>query len=162
MFCFAWPFCFIPGIYNCSLDKHISSIDCVVTQSPKSQNNGLMGPFSFNLTFFGDWWQHNQSKHKFTKIDKLIPIENHLHLLGCLPSSNDDLASPLKPWFPPLFPPTLLLLPHDLIHLGIFPPLGYASSPWEKYLALIHISPPLESNHLKGVAPTNVLQNNIA
>ena len=37
VFCFAWPFCFIPGIYNCSLDKLISPIDCVVTQSPKSQ-----------------------------------------------------------------------------------------------------------------------------
>jgi len=32
-----------------------------------------------------------------------------------------------------------------------------------KYLALIHISPPLESNHLKGLVPKNkVLQNNIA
>ena len=46
VFCFAWPFCFIPGIYNYLLDKHISPIDCVVTQSPKSQNNGLMRPFS--------------------------------------------------------------------------------------------------------------------
>ena len=49
MFCFSWPFCFIPGIYNYSVDKHISPIDCVVTQSPKSQNNGLMGPFSLQL-----------------------------------------------------------------------------------------------------------------
>ena len=46
VFCFAWPFCFIPGIYNCSLVKLISPIDCIVTQSPKSQNNGLMGPCS--------------------------------------------------------------------------------------------------------------------
>ena len=46
VFCLAWPFCFIPGIYNCSLDKLISHIDCVVTQSPKPQNNGLMGPCS--------------------------------------------------------------------------------------------------------------------
>ena len=46
VFRFAWPFCFIPGIYNCSLDKLISPIDCIVTQSPKSQNNGLMGPCS--------------------------------------------------------------------------------------------------------------------
>ena len=46
VFHFAWPFCFIPGIYNCSLDKLISPIDRVVTQSPKSQNNGLMGLFS--------------------------------------------------------------------------------------------------------------------
>ena len=46
MFCFAWPFCFIPGTYNYSLDKLISPIDCVVIQSPKSQSNGLMEPFS--------------------------------------------------------------------------------------------------------------------
>ena len=46
VFCFAWLFCFIPRIYNCSLDKLISPNNYVVTQSPKSQNNGLMGPFS--------------------------------------------------------------------------------------------------------------------
>ena len=50
VFCFAWPFCLISGIYNCSLDKLISLIDCVVTQSPKSQNNGLMGQFSLHNT----------------------------------------------------------------------------------------------------------------
>ena len=48
VFCFAWPFCFIPEIYNCALDKLISHIDCIVTQSPKSQNNGLMGPCSLH------------------------------------------------------------------------------------------------------------------
>ena len=52
VFCFAWPFCFIHGLYNCSLDKLISSIDCVATQSPKSQNNGLMGPFSLQSSPF--------------------------------------------------------------------------------------------------------------
>ena len=46
---FAWPFCFIPEIYNSSLDKLISLINCVVTQSPKSQNNGLMRPFSLHI-----------------------------------------------------------------------------------------------------------------
>ena len=46
---FAWPFCFIPGIYNSSLDKLISLINCIVTQSPKSQNNGLMRPFSLHI-----------------------------------------------------------------------------------------------------------------
>ena len=46
VFRFAWSFCFIPEIYNCSLDKLISLIDCVVTHSLKSQNYGLMGPFS--------------------------------------------------------------------------------------------------------------------
>ena len=46
VFYFAWAFYFIPGIYNCLLDKLISPIDFVVTQSPKSQNYGLMGPCS--------------------------------------------------------------------------------------------------------------------
>ena len=48
------------------------------------------GHVHYNLPVFGDWWQHNQSKHKFTKIDKLI----HLHLLGYLPTSNVNLDSP--------------------------------------------------------------------
>ena len=55
VFCFAWPFYFIPGIYNCLFDKLISLIDCVVIQSPKSQNNGLMGPFSLQS------WPSHQS-----------------------------------------------------------------------------------------------------
>ena len=46
VFCFTWPFYIIPGIYKCSLDKLISPIDCVVIQSTKSQNNGLIGSFS--------------------------------------------------------------------------------------------------------------------
>ena len=54
VFCFAWPFCFISGNYNCSLNKLISPIDCVVTQSPKSQNNGLMKPFFLQSPPF--WW----------------------------------------------------------------------------------------------------------
>jgi len=45
-------------------------------------------------------------------------------------------------WPPPKTMIPLLILPHDLIHLGISPPLG--------------------SNHLKGLAPKKVLQNNIA
>ena len=54
VFCFVWPFYFIPGIYKYLLGKLISPIDCVVTQSPKSQNNGLMGPFSLQSPPFGD------------------------------------------------------------------------------------------------------------
>ena len=57
------------------------------------------GHVHYNLLLFGDWWQHNQSKHKFAEIDKF----NHLHLLGCLPPSNVSLGLPLKPWSPPLF-----------------------------------------------------------
>ena len=92
----------------------------------------------YNLFLFGDWWQHNQSKHKICKNWQIEPLTlacmltiiqwwfglplkswspfvpppicysslicwldpvviyklNHLHLLGCLPSSNDGLASP--------------------------------------------------------------------
>ena len=56
---------------------------------------------------------------KFARIDKF----NHLHLLGCLPPSNNGLASP-KTMVPPFCPPPiLLLLPHiDLIH-SVFLPL---------------------------------------
>ena len=36
VFYFVCPFCFISGIYKCLLNKFISPIDCVVTQSPKS------------------------------------------------------------------------------------------------------------------------------
>ena len=56
----------------------------------KITNYGLMGSCSLQSPLFCDWWQHNQSKHKFARIDKF----NHLHLLGCLPPSSLDLASP--------------------------------------------------------------------
>jgi hypothetical protein len=56
VFCFAWPFYFIPGIYNCSLNKLISPIDCGVIQSPESQNNGLMGPCSYNVVNNPIWF----------------------------------------------------------------------------------------------------------
>ena len=73
------------------------------------------------LTILTTWYQ-------------LKSIENRLRLLGCLPPSNDDLASPWNHDFPLCIPFILQLLPHDLIHLGISPPLGYASSPWENTL----------------------------
>ena len=41
-------FCFIPGIYKCSLNKLISPIYCVVHRSLKSQDNGLIGPCSLH------------------------------------------------------------------------------------------------------------------
>ena len=69
--------------------------------------------------------------------------------------------SPPKTIIPPFVPPPIsLLLPHDLIHLAflllwnILFPLGNISpSLLGICLALIHISPPLESNHLKSLAP---------
>ena len=59
-----------------------------------------------------------------------------------IPRHLDAFHHPMMAWPPPkaMIPP--LILPRDLIHLGISPPLG--------------------SNHLKGLAPKKVLQNNIA
>jgi len=48
----------------------------------------------------------------------------------------DAYHHPMMDWPPPKImispfvpSPILLLFPHDLIHLGISPPLGFASSP---------------------------------
>ena len=68
----------------------------------------------------------------FEKIDKfncLIPIET---AYTCLDAYHHPMMTwpPSKTMISPFVPPLiLLLLPHDLIHLGISPPLGYASSP---------------------------------
>jgi hypothetical protein len=35
----------------------------------KLKLNGIWGHVRYNLPLFGDLWQHNQSKHKFAKID---------------------------------------------------------------------------------------------
>jgi len=53
------------------------------------------GHVSYNLPFFCDSWQHNQSKYKIAKIDKL----NHLRLLGCLPP--DAYHHPMLTWASP-------------------------------------------------------------
>ena len=73
----------------------------------------------------------------FAKIDKfncLIPIET---AYTCL----DAYHHPMMTWptpktmISPFVPPVIwLLLRHDLIHLGISPHLGYASSPLENTL----------------------------
>ena len=73
----------------------------------------------------------------FAKIDKfnrLIPIET---AYTCLDAYHHPMMTwpPPKTMISPFVPPLiLLLLPHDLIHLGISPPLGYASSPLENTL----------------------------
>jgi hypothetical protein len=36
--------------------------------------NGYGGHVRYNLPLFGDLWQHNQSMHKFAKIDKIEPL----------------------------------------------------------------------------------------
>ena len=68
----------------------------------------------------------------FAKIDKfnrLISIET---TYTCLDAYHHPMMAwpPPKTMISPFVPlPILLLLPHDLIHLGISPPLGCASSP---------------------------------
>ena len=123
----------------------------------------------YNLPLFCDWWQHNQNKYKFAKIDKfnhLIPIEINwkpLTLAWMFTIIQWWLGLPLKPWFPPLFLPYLSISPSWLDSLRYFSPFGICFFSLRKYHVLIHISPPLESNHLKGLVPKNkVLQNNIA
>ena len=114
------------------------------------------GHVHYNLPFLVIDDNTIKASIKFAKIDKF----SHLHLLGCLPSSNDGLASP-ENHDPPFVPPPIsLLLPHDLIHLAclllgnILFLLGNISPPLLRTcLALMHISPPLESNHLKGLVP---------
>ena len=61
----------------------------------------------------------------FAKIDKF----NRLILIETTYTYLDAYHHPMMAWPPPktMIPP--LILPHDLIHLGISPPLGYASSP---------------------------------
>ena len=68
----------------------------------------------------------------FAKIDKF----NRLIIIQTAYTCLDAYHHPMMTWPPsktmisPFVPPLiLLLLPHDLIHLGISPPLGYASSP---------------------------------
>ena len=123
----------------------------------------------YNLPLFGDWWQHNQSKHNLHKIDKfnnLIPIEINwkpLTLAWMFTTIQWRLGLPLKPWFPLLTSPYVDTSPSWLDSLRYFSPFGIYFFFLRKYLALIHISPPLESIHLKGLVPKNkVLQNNIA
>ena len=59
--------------------------------------------------------------HPYSCIQTLSSLQIPRHL--------DAFHHPMMAWPPPkaMIPP--LILPHDLIHLGISPPLGYASSP---------------------------------
>ena len=70
---------------------------------------------------------------KVDKINRLIPIETIETTYACLDAYHHHPMMawpPPKTMIPPFDPhPFSLLLPHDLIHLGISPPLGYASSP---------------------------------
>jgi len=105
---------------------------------------------------------------KFAIIDKfnhLIPIEttytcldayHHCFMFVTIsPIIQWWLGLPLKPWFSPFVPPLMsLFLPHDLIHLAFLPLWNREHfSPFVGNMPCFdHISPPLESNHLKGLA----------
>ena len=111
----------------------------------------------YNLPLFGDWWQHNQSKHKIFKNWQIEPLT-----LACMLTIIQwRFGLSLKPWSPSVPPPICYSsLICWLDPIGIFPLwnilffLGNISPPLlGTCLALIHISPPLESNHLKGLAP---------
>ena len=111
----------------------------------------------FDLLIFGDWWQYNQSKHKICKNWQIEPLT----LAWMLTIIQWRFGLPLKPWSPFVPPPICYSsLICWLDPVGIFPfwnilfLLGNISPPLlGRCLALIHISPPLESNHLKGLAP---------
>ena len=77
VFCFVWPFCFIPGIYKYLLNKLISPIDCGVTQSPKSQNNVLMRPCSLQWCKCARhiWAEMGTEKPRKTLAEKISAVE---------------------------------------------------------------------------------------
>ena len=141
--------CFARALYSSMGSNMIHLINLLVPWSccqsiTKITRNGLNGAMFVTISPFLVI-DGNTIKYKFIKIHKL----NHIHLLGCLPPSNVGLASPNS-----MIPSFLLLifatspLYVDLIHLT-FLPLWKTFLPDWKILALIHISPPLESNHLK-------------
>ena len=100
--------------------------------------------------------------HPYSCIQTLSSLQIPRHL--------DAFHHPMMVWPPPktMIPPLFLLLScysffiSWLDSLKHFSPFGIYFSSLRKYHALIHISPPLESNHLKSLAPKKVLQNNIA
>ena len=145
------------NFYKCDLKNSLVPLIMLSLNHQNHKQCPKWGHVHYNLPLFGDWWQHNQSNHKFAKIDKL----NHLHLLGCLPPSNVDLGLPLKPWFPPLFLPLSCYF-SLILTWSNFSPFGIYLSSLGKHLALIHISHPLESNHLKSLLQNNIAQENIS
>jgi hypothetical protein len=44
----------------------------VMNHQNQTRTNGIWGHVRYNLPLFGDLWQHNQSKHKFAKFDRII------------------------------------------------------------------------------------------
>jgi hypothetical protein len=63
------------NVYKDMLNNMVSPIDHVVmNHQNQTRTNGIWGHLRYNLPLFGDLWQHNQSKHKFAKIDKIRTI----------------------------------------------------------------------------------------
>jgi hypothetical protein len=60
------------NVYKDMLKNMVSPIDHVVmNHQNQTRTNDKWGHVRYNLHLFGDLWQHNQSKHKFAKIDKI-------------------------------------------------------------------------------------------
>ena len=78
----------------------------------------------YNLPLFGDWWQHNQSKHKICKNWQIEPLT----LAWMLTIIQWRFGLPLKPWSPFVPPPICYSsLICWLDPLCISPPLEYFS-----------------------------------
>jgi hypothetical protein len=60
------------NVYKDMLNNMVSPNDHVVmNHQNQTWTNGKWGHVRYNLPFFGDLWQHNQSKHKFATIDRI-------------------------------------------------------------------------------------------
>ena len=57
-----------------TLVNSLFQFDCVGHQTPKSKVNGPRVYFPYNLSLFGDWWQHSQNK----QIIKILEFKNYL------------------------------------------------------------------------------------
>ena len=57
-----------------------------------------MGSFSLQSPFFCDWWQHNQSKHKFAKNWQ---IDTNWNLIETTYTCLDAYHHPMMTWPPP-------------------------------------------------------------
>ena len=90
----------------------------------------------YNLPLFGDWWQHNQSKHKIFKNWQIEPLT-----LACMLTIIQwRFGLPLKPWSPLFLPLFSNLLSYvDLIQS--------AFSPFGKYFSFLGTSLPLCWEH---------------
>ena len=109
------------GSRNIHLTKPLVPLIALLLNHQNHKTMAQWGHFPYNLPLFDDWWQHNQSKHKFAKIDKLIPIENNwkpLTLAWMLTIIQWWLGLPLNPSSPFVSPHFLLLLLFFLLLLN--------------------------------------------